>query len=110
MEVTMGNGFGAVGFAELNENELMWVDGGVNWWGVGAAVLGAALVLVTLPAAITAVGAAASAIAGAGAAISAGTSAATVAATIGTAVGTAAVKVGAVAAAEVIYVRGLMAI
>lgn len=28
MELAMANGFGAVGFTELNEQEMMWVDGG----------------------------------------------------------------------------------
>ena len=28
MELAMGNGFSAVGFTELNEQEMIWVDGG----------------------------------------------------------------------------------
>ena len=43
MELTMVNGFGAVGFAELNENELMWVDGGEFLEGLVHVIEGAIL-------------------------------------------------------------------
>lgn len=29
-KMTMRNGFGVLGFEELNENEMMWVAGGLN--------------------------------------------------------------------------------
>ena len=31
MELAMANGFGGVRFTEMNEKDMMWVDGGANW-------------------------------------------------------------------------------
>lgn len=36
MNLAMANGFGGVGFTEMNELEMMWVDGGIDWAGVGS--------------------------------------------------------------------------
>ena len=43
MELAMANGFGGVGFTEMNEKDMMWVDGGIDlgWIGSGIAVAGA---------------------------------------------------------------------
>ena len=41
MEMAMANGFGAVGFTELNEQEMMWVGGGGILDTVGSIASGA---------------------------------------------------------------------
>lgn len=49
MEMAMANGFGAVGFTELNEQEMMSVDGGWDWGIVlGGTALAVACIGVTL--------------------------------------------------------------
>lgn len=35
MNLAMARESGSVGFTELNEQEMMWVDGGIDWGGVG---------------------------------------------------------------------------
>ena len=39
MELAMTNGFGEVGFAEMNENEMIEIDGGIDGWGIASAIL-----------------------------------------------------------------------
>ena len=104
MELTMTNSFG---FCELNEQEMMAVDGGVNWGnvvcGIGIAIAGTALVCIAvanLPATLAAAGATcAAAVGGAGSASA-----------VGAAIGSVVVKTVAVTGGIVTYSNGISTI
>ncbi len=56
MNLAMANGFGGVGFTEMNELEMMWVDGGVNWDRVFAGTTAYLGVIVAIAAATSPIG------------------------------------------------------